>query len=168
MTDWRALISKINPVLGVPEALLKNARDEDRSLAELSVLTGKAFNPNQLITVAGLAAFYGVTDKVGDRFGPNSLKPADQVRMLINHVPRSLNGFWRVEQRKDGLYVEGEVSVKVLRNLVVNKIEGLSVGFRTISARNTRKCRFVDLALLYEVSFVNFPAQATCWRFKDA
>lgn len=158
----------LGSLVAASASILKHAREIDQELADLNRLMGRTFAHGELITVSGIAAHYGITDRLGDRFEQYSLQPVKKVRMLINHVPASLDGFWRVEQREDGLYVEGEVTAKVLRYLMVRKIDGLSVGFRTLSARNTRKCRFVGLAQLHEVSFVHFPAQDTRWRLKHA
>ena len=90
------------------------------------------------------------------------------VRLLYQHDPAEPIGVWH-EIREDalGLYVRGELALDVKRarevmNLVrVGALDGLSIGFKAVSARTDPRSRVRRIARidLWEVSIVTFPMQ---------
>ncbi|MCZ4274007.1 HK97 family phage prohead protease [Maritalea porphyrae] len=144
---------------------VQSALNAEREMLEIAMLTGRKPSPKDPIVIGGYAAWYGTSDVNGDEFAPNSLQPVRNVRMLMEHVPNSLDGYWQVEQRQNGLFVSAEINRDLLKRLVIQDIAGLSVGFRTLSAKKVNGKRVITLVQLWEVSFVLFPMQNTRWRW---
>ena len=123
-------------------------------------------------TFAGYASLFDVPDHGGDivargaftdslaRLGPSA------IRMLFQHDPKEPVGIWtRIVEDNKGLYVEGRLALGNSRSrdldalIQAGAIDGLSIGFKTITSRkvpgsNLRRLTRVDL---WEVSIVTFP-----------
>lgn len=88
------------------------------------------------------------------------------VRMLFQHDPAEPIGVWTViREDARGLYVEGQLATGVARAREVHQLmksgglDGLSIGFQTVRARNEAKggIRRILEADLWEISVVTFP-----------
>ncbi len=120
----------------------------------------------------GYASLFNKKDGQGDVVMPGafagSLKTrgVEGIRMLFQHDPAEPIGTWiDIEERTRGLYVRGRLNIDVQRGrelmalLETGGIDGLSIGFKTIRARNdraegVRKLLEIDL---WEISLVTFP-----------
>lgn len=88
------------------------------------------------------------------------------IRMLFQHDPNEPIGAW-TELREDarGLYVQGRLTAGVSRSREVLNLmrgaalDGLSIGFRTVKAKNDARAgvRRILEADLWEISVVTFP-----------
>ncbi len=121
---------------------------------------------------SGYASLFGKRDQQGDIVLPGafaaSLKKrgVDGIRMLFQHNPAEPVGTW-IELRETvrGLYVLGRLDKNVQRgrellSLLENGgLDGLSIGFKTIRARNNRILNARELVEidLWEISLVTFP-----------
>ena len=94
-----------------------------------------------------------------DRRGPRG------IRMLWSHDPADPVGIW-TDMREDaiGLYVRGELTPGARRSrdlealVAAGAVDGLSIGFRTLTARRrTGGGRFLVAVDLWEISLVTFP-----------
>ena len=120
----------------------------------------------------GYASLFGVRDASGDMVMPGafaaSLKKrgAPNIRMLFQHDANEPVGTWlEMRENERGLYVRGRLDRHVQRGrelislLESGGLDGLSIGFRTVSAARekftrTRQLLNIDL---WEVSLVTFP-----------
>lgn len=120
----------------------------------------------------GYASLFGKRDQQGDVVMAGAFaqslrtKGPEQVRMLFQHNPSEPVGTWiDVVERPRGLWVRGRLNLKVQRGaellalLESGGLDGLSIGFKTIRARNdratgTRQLLNIDL---WEISLVTFP-----------
>jgi uncharacterized protein len=120
----------------------------------------------------GYASLFGKRDGQGDVVVRGAfldslrIKGAQNIRMLFQHNPAEPVGSWiDMEERYRGLWVRGRLNLKVQRGrellalLESGGLDGLSIGFKTIRARNdrasgTRQLLQVDL---WEISLVTFP-----------
>jgi len=126
-------------------------------------------------TVEGYASLFGEIDQARDMVMPGAfrdtlkLRGVRRVPMLFQHDPAEPVGVW-LELREDqrGLSARGRLIPEVRRGrellalLRQRAIDGLSIGFRTASARvdpksRIRKAYHVDL---WEISIVTFPLLA--------
>ncbi|MEM0945815.1 MAG: HK97 family phage prohead protease [Pseudomonadota bacterium] len=123
--------------------------------------------------VEGYASIFGQPDRGGDIVAPGayaqSLKALiasnRRVKMLWQHDPAQPIGVWdEVREDSKGLYVRGRLLDGVARGreagvlLEAGAIDGLSIGYRTVSARKDEKGRRILADLeLWEVSLVTFP-----------
>ena len=130
----------------------------------------QAFPGTGLFT--GYASLFGKRDASGDMMMPGafaaSLKKRGQenIRMLFQHDPAEPVGTWLdIHEDERGLFVQGRLDKNVQRgrelfSLLENGgLDGLSIGFKTISAKqdratNTRRLITIDL---WEISLVTFP-----------
>jgi len=88
-------------------------------------------------------------------------------KMLWQHDTKKPIGVWNLlKEDERGLYVEGQLNLKTQQGgeafelLKQGAIEGLSIGFRTLKARESKGNRgrdILDLDLL-EISLVTFPS----------
>ncbi len=125
------------------------------------------------LAVAGYASLFGAVDQGGDIVAAGayarSLKAmasaGRRVKMLWQHDPAQPIGVWD-EVREDGrgLYVRGRLLPGVERAreaaalIEAGAIDGLSIGYRTITASADQKGRRILRELdLWEVSLVTFP-----------
>ena len=123
--------------------------------------------------VQGYASLFGKTDQGGDVVQKGayaaSLKRLaarqGRVKMLWQHDPGQPIGVWdEVREDATGLWVKGRILTEVGRGreaaalLAAGAIDGLSIGYRTISADRDGKGRRRLAELdLWEVSLVTFP-----------
>lgn len=120
----------------------------------------------------GYASLFGRRDGAGDIMMPGafvaSLKKrgASGIRMLFQHNPGEPIGKWsEIRETAKGLYVRGVLNTRVQRGrellalLEEGGLDGLSIGFRTIRARNERaiSARLLLEVDLWEISLVTFP-----------
>lgn len=121
---------------------------------------------------SGYASLFGEVDLGKDVIErgafQNSLveRGAKGVRMLYQHDPNEPIGAWTtIREDQRGLYVEGQLAPGVARAREVHALmktgalDGLSIGFRTVRARNDAKggVRRILEADLWEISVVTFP-----------
>jgi uncharacterized protein len=120
----------------------------------------------------GYASLFGKRDQQGDVVMAGAFaqslraKGAENIRMLFQHNPAEPVGTWvDVIEKHRGLWVRGRLNLKVQRGrellalLESGGLDGLSIGFKTIRARNdrvsgTRQLLSIDL---WEISLVTFP-----------
>lgn len=130
----------------------------------------QAFPGTGLFT--GYASLFGKRDATGDIVMPGafaaSLKKRgiENIRMLFQHDPAEPIGTWLdIHEDERGLFVQGRLDKNVQRgrelfSLLENGgLDGLSIGFKTVSARqeratNSRRLIAIDL---WEISLVTFP-----------
>jgi uncharacterized protein len=120
----------------------------------------------------GYASLFGQRDQAGDVVMPgafqDSLKrrPTEEIRMLFQHDPAEPIGTWiDIHEDSQGLFVLGRLNKNVQRGrelmslLESGGIDGLSIGFKTIAAKNDRasKTRRLTKIDLWEISLVTFP-----------
>lgn len=125
-------------------------------------------------TFSGYAAIFSERDLGNDMIAPGAFtrslerRGAGNVRMLFQHNPDEPIGVWHaIRQDGRGLHVTGRIARNVERGREVlelmraGAIDGLSIGFRTVRARNDRtaKLRHILEADLWEISVVTFPMQ---------
>jgi len=142
---------------------------ETKKLARApNVIAGNGFSG----VITGYASLFGETDLGGDLIVrgafADSLKRtgAGRVRMLWQHDPAQPIGVWE-EIREDsmGLRVRGRLCLKVEKAREVwtlireGGIDGLSIGFRAVSARRDARTgvRRIERIDLWEISIVTFP-----------
>jgi uncharacterized protein len=120
----------------------------------------------------GYASLFGKRDQQGDVVVAGAfaeslrIKGVENIRMLFQHSPAEPVGTWiDIVERERGLFVRGRLNLKVQRGrellalLESGGLDGLSIGFKTVRARNdrasgTRQLLQVDL---WEISLVTFP-----------
>lgn len=123
-------------------------------------------------TVEGYASLFGEIDQARDMVMPGAFEASLKARgvrripMLFQHDPAEPIGVW-LELREDarGLFARGRLIPEVVRArellalLKAGTADGLSIGFRTVKARNDRKARVrkLDIVDLWEISIVTFP-----------
>jgi len=121
---------------------------------------------------SGYASLFNTRDAAGDIVMPGAFhaslvkRPADQIRMLFQHDPSEPVGTWlEVRETDRGLYVLGRLNKAVQRGrelialLESGGLDGLSIGFKTVSARKDRAsgARLLTRVDLWEISLVTFP-----------
>ncbi len=125
-------------------------------------------------TFSGHAALFGIEDLARDVIEPGAFaaslaaRGADGVKMLWHHDPAEPIGRW-LEIREDGrgLFVRGRLLMGVSRAreaatlMKAGVLDGLSIGFRTVSGRRDQKSgvRRLKAIDLWEISIVTFPMQ---------
>ena len=135
--------------------------------------------------IEGYASLFGLTDQGGDMVVKGayaaSLKRlearGDKVRMLWQHDPTRPIGVWEEIREDDkGLWVKGRLLPEIAQAreaaalIAAGAIDGLSIGYRTISAeRDGKGRRLLSEVELWEVSLVTFPmlAEAKVGRKSD-
>lgn len=120
----------------------------------------------------GYASLFHRRDSQGDIVMPGAfaatlkLKGVAAVRMLFQHDPAEPIGTWiDIKENPHGLFVRGRIDRNVQRGrelislLETGGIDGLSIGFRTVQARQDRvlKARRLLQIDLWEISLVTFP-----------
>ncbi|MCO6409900.1 phage major capsid protein [Hoeflea alexandrii] len=123
---------------------------------------------------SGYASLFGAVDLGRDVIEPGAFaaslkrRGAGDVRMLYQHDPDQPIGRWlSIREDARGLHVEGKLSLGVARAREVHELmksgalDGLSIGFQTLRARNEAKAgvRRILSADLWEISVVTFPMQ---------
>ncbi|MBD9525589.1 HK97 family phage prohead protease [Paracoccus sp. PAR01] len=135
--------------------------------------------------IEGYASLFGLTDQGGDIVQKGayaaSLKRlaarGDKVRMLWQHDPTRPIGVWdEIREDEKGLWVKGRLLPEIAQAreaaalIAAGAIDGLSIGYRTISAeRDGKGRRLLSEVELWEVSLVTFPmlAEAKVGRKSD-
>jgi len=119
--------------------------------------------------IKGYASIFGNKDLGGDIVKKGafakSLRVGQTVKMFWNHDAKSVPiGVWTLVKEDDkGLYVEGKLFTDTARGREVyvalknGAIDGLSIGYKTVRAKNTRAGFEISELKLMEVSVVNFP-----------
>jgi len=121
---------------------------------------------------SGYASLFNQRDASGDIVMPGAFhqsllrRPAEDIRMLFQHDPAEPVGAWlEVRETGRGLYVLGRLNKFVQRGrellalLESGGIDGLSIGFKTLSARKDKAtaARLLTKIDLWEISLVTFP-----------
>jgi len=122
------------------------------------------------LCVAGHASLWGVADLNGDvvvrgAFAESLAQTGVAgVRMLHQHEERAVVGVWdEMVEDERGLFVRGRVmdwSAEARFAQALSRagaLDGLSIGFRTATARRDRQLRVLSRVELWEVSLVTFP-----------
>ena len=124
---------------------------------------------------SGYASVFNQRDGAGDIVMPGAFytslirRPAEDIRMLFQHDPAEPVGTWlEVRETERGLYVLGRLDKNVQRGrellslLESGGIDGLSIGFKTVSARKDKATasRLLTKIDLWEISLVTFPMLA--------
>lgn len=125
---------------------------------------------NESINISGYASLFGIRDLSGDivergAFAKSLTElPAKSIRMLYQHDSNKPIGHWsRAFEDDKGLWVEGRIYgqseyASLAKSQVKNgRIDGLSIGFRTIDYSPTKGGRILKQIDLREVSIVGFP-----------
>lgn len=123
--------------------------------------------------VEGYASLFGLVDQGGDAVMAGAFAQSlsrlaakgDKVRMLWQHDPARPIGVWdEVREDSKGLWVKGRLLPGVAQAeeaatlLEAGAIDGLSIGYRTVSAeRGAKGQRQLTELDLWEVSLVTFP-----------
>ena len=126
--------------------------------------------------IEGYASRFGLPDQGGDivakgAFGASLARLAakgDKVRMLWQHDPARPIGVWdEIREDEKGLWVKGRLLPDIAQAreaaalIAAGAIDGLSIGYRTISAeRDGKGRRLLSEVELWEVSLVTFPMLA--------
>ncbi|WP_237155542.1 HK97 family phage prohead protease [Oryzibacter oryziterrae] len=128
--------------------------------------------PDGDLTFSGYASLFNVADLSGDMLLPGAFRRsigrrgALGIKMLYQHDPTIILGQWlQIEEDAKGLKVTGQFAsgvakaVEVMSLVQAGILDGLSIGFRTVSARTDAKSgiRRVAEVDLWEVSIVTFP-----------
>nr|WP_134679844.1 HK97 family phage prohead protease [Paracoccus ravus] len=135
--------------------------------------------------IEGYASLFGLVDQGGDIVVKGAYAASlarlnargDKVRMLWQHDPARPIGVWdEIREEAKGLWVSGRLLPEVAQAreaaalLAAGAIDGLSIGYRTISAeRDAKGRRLLSEVELWEVSLVTFPmlAEAKVGRKSD-
>ncbi len=123
--------------------------------------------------ICGYASVFNTPDKKGDivkqgAYAKSLQRIADTntaVKMLWQHDPQKPIGIWQeVFENDHGLYVKGQILKDVqcgkeaLALIKAGAIDGLSIGYRTLSATKDKQGnRCLNELELWEVSLVTFP-----------
>lgn len=139
-------------------------------------LAGPGADPPVLsdgMAIEGYASLFGQTDQGGDVVAPGAYAKSlarlnerkGRVRMLWQHDPLRPIGVWdEIHEDGRGLWVKGRLLEEVGQAreaaalIAAGAIDGLSIGYRTISAERDQKGqRLLTEIELWEVSLVTFP-----------
>lgn len=123
-------------------------------------------------TFTGYASLFGEPDLAGDVVMPGAFASSLEergtpgIKMLFQHDPAEPIGVW-LDIREDdtGLFVRGRLMEEVARAREIlslmraGVLDGLSIGFRTVTARTDPETghRILDHVDLWEISVVTFP-----------
>lgn len=123
---------------------------------------------------SGFASIFGDKDLGNDVVEKgafaNSLskRSTSMIKMLFQHDPDQPIGVWtHIEETSKGLFVQGQITqgvskgAEVLELMRSGAVDGLSIGFRTVRAKQDRikNVRRILEADLWEISVVTFPMQ---------
>lgn len=127
-------------------------------------------------TFSGYASRFRVPDLTGDVMLPGAFRAslarrgASGVKLLYQHDPTMPIGRWlAIAEDAAGLRVSGRLQLSIGKAREVfdlmraGILDGLSIGFRTVTARTDRKSGLREVAEvdLWEVSLVTFPMLPT-------
>ena len=120
----------------------------------------------------GYASLFGKRDQQGDIVQRGAFadclkrRGVEGIRMLFQHNASEPIGTWiDIRETSRGLYVLGRLDQNLQRGrellslLESGGLDGLSIGFKTIRARNNREAKVRELLEidLWEISLVTFP-----------
>lgn len=123
----------------------------------------------------GYASLFGQRDTAGDVVLPGAFaqslrrKGPGDIRMLFQHDPAEPIGTWiDMHENERGLHVRGRIDCNVQRGrellslLETRGLDGLSIGFKTVSATRDKANggRRISRLDLWEISLVTFPMLA--------
>lgn len=123
-------------------------------------------------TFHGYASLFGVTDLGRDVVSRGAFtkslaqRPASRVKMLREHDQSEPIGVWaEITEDTKGLRVSGKLVLDTVKGkethalLKAGALDGLSIGYRTKSARldKAKGVRLLDEVELHEISVVTFP-----------
>lgn len=123
-------------------------------------------------TFYGYASLFGVTDLGRDVVSRGAFtkslaqRPAARVKMLREHDQSEPIGVWsEITEDTKGLRVSGKLVLDTVKGrethalLKAGALDGLSIGYRTKSARmdKAKGVRMLDEVELHEISVVTFP-----------
>lgn len=112
------------------------------------------------LRVQGYAALFDRVDRAGDVFRSGVFADAVPVPLLMQHGGAPVGEIWAIGEDARGLWIEAcVVDPDVARMVRSGALRGLSVGYRTLAARQGA-WREVLCASLAEVSLVAVPMQA--------
>ncbi|RFB95342.1 capsid protein [Rhizobium leguminosarum bv. trifolii] len=117
-------------------------------------------------TITGIAWPFGSPDRVGDVIEKGAITSPDVLPMLFAHDQAQVIGVWdQIEETPDGLTVKGRLLVddveraREVRAMIRTKaVSGLSIGFRTKSAKPRQRGRTITALDLHEISVVAVPS----------
>lgn len=122
----------------------------------------------------GYASRFDVEDDTGDTVKPGAftetlrVKGIAGIKLLAHHDRREIIGVWKdLKEDKIGLFARGSLfgdETKVRDRMKAGALDGLSIGFRTVTQEVTDPQTFTrDLIKidLFEISVVTFPALDT-------
>ncbi len=146
---------------------------EHKSAAQVSEgLVVPEFKATKTGEIEGYGVIFGNVDKGSDIVEAGafaeSLQADRNIKMLWQHDPAQPIGRWDViEEDARGLKLKGTLILEVaqareaLALVQAGAVDGLSMGYRTLSARKTnidgKHVRIIEQAELWEVSLVTFP-----------
>jgi len=125
--------------------------------------------------ITGYASRFGSADQGGDVVEPGAYtaslarlaEAGTPVRMLWQHDPAEVIGVWDVvREDATGLWVEGTLLTEVAKGreaaalVSAGALDGLSIGYRTVTAERRGGKRHLTRVDLWEVSLVTFPMLA--------
>lgn len=132
------------------------------------------------IYIAGYASLFNIKDLAGDIVLPGAFKrfvdkwqnKEHEIKLLFAHNGKEVIGDWYdIHEDAFGLYVEGKIydicpcEQKAQERILLNKYDGLSIGFRTLDYYNENGMRYLKEIDLREISIVGYP-MLTKARFK--
>jgi HK97 family phage prohead protease len=129
----------------------------------------------------GYASVYDTVDLHKDRVEKGAFQEALESgkaapKMLWQHDAAQPIGRWNVvEERTDGLYVEGQLFLELAQAkeaFILMKegvVDALSIGFQIVKSRRGKEGRILEKVQLHEISLVTFPAnlEARILQVKD-
>jgi len=125
--------------------------------------------PDSTGRVEGYAALFGEPDRGGDIVAPGAFAETlrartASVKFLWQHDPAQPIGIWdTITEDSRGLRVRGNLLTDLRRGaeaatlLAAGALDGLSIGFRTVTAERAGPHRRLTRIELWEISLVTFP-----------
>lgn len=147
---------------------MQTRREKSRLGRPLSACSGTG-------VFVGYASLFGRRDQQGDIVLPGAFaaslrrRQSPGIRMLFQHNPSEPVGTWlEMHENDKGLHVMGRLDINVQRGreilslLESGGLDGLSIGFKTVTARRDRAtgARMLTQVDLWEISLVTFPMLA--------
>ena len=119
-------------------------------------------------TIEGYGSVYGNKDLGGDIVVAgaftDSLATGRKIKMLSQHDPHAVIGVWdELADDGKGLRVKGRILTQIQAGkdayelVKAGAMDGLSIGYRTLRAKDSNGARMIEKADLWEVSLVTFP-----------
>jgi len=122
-------------------------------------------------TIEGYGSIFGNKDSYDDIVQKGAFtkslmkKPAKKVKLLWQHDSYEPIGVWEeIREDENGLYCKGKILINtskgadVYQMLKAGAIDGLSIGYRTITETEEEYAQILKEVDLWEISVVTFPA----------